>query len=159
MVAIRIKKYRRKNASQFLLQRGARCDDRRGATAVEAAIVLPLISLLLLMCADLGRVIHAQIAVTNAVRAGAEYGASHRFTTDTRQAWEDRIISTMRDEIVSIQNANTNQLVAEISTTQAGPDELRIQVTGTYPFRMIISWVGFPSCLQLSHTVTMRQYQ
>jgi Flp pilus assembly protein TadG len=132
---------------------------RRGATAVEAALVLPLLSLLLLMCADLGRAIHAQIVLTNAVRTGAEYGALHRFTAETRQAWEERIEQSMRDEIASIANADLQQLAATIETTDVGPDELRIEVSGSYPFPLILAWPGFPDTLQLTHSVTMRQYR
>jgi len=132
---------------------------RRGATALEAAIVLPLLGLLLLTCADLGRAIHAQIVLTNAVRAGAEYGALHRFTNDTRQAWENRIEQSARDEIESIANAIPQQLVTTIETTDAGPNELRVEVSASYPFPLILPWPGLPETLQLTHSVTMRQYQ
>ena len=111
------------------------------------------------MCADIGRVIHAQIVVTNAVRAGAEYGALHRFSSDTRSEWEDRIRGTMLQEIASIQNATPDQLVSNVVTTQVTADELCVEVSGTYPFRLIVGWPGFPQVLQLTHTVTMRQYQ
>jgi len=141
------------NTSQLAASR------RHGATAVEAAIVLPVITILLLMCADLGRVIHAQIVVTNAVRTGAEYGARHRFTTATRDTWEDRIVSAIEEEIASIQHSTPGQVVAEIETTQVGTDDLRVQVSATYPFQLIVAWPGFPPSLDLAHSVTMRQYQ
>lgn len=141
------------------------CSDRRrsprrqGATAVEAAVVLPLITLLLLVCSDLGRAIHAQIVVTNTVRVGAEYGATHRYTDDTRSAWEDRLGEVMQEEILSLQNSSPELLETTVTTSQPGSDEILIEVTATYPFSMLVAWPGLPSSLDLTHSVTMRQYQ
>lgn len=139
--------------------RRTRFAERRGATAVEAAIVLPLVSLLLLMCADLGRAIHAQIVLTNSVRAGAEYGALHRFTTATRERWETRITEAMEEEIASLANAVPENLAVTIETTNVPPNELQVEVSARYPFPLLLSWPGFPDTLQLSHSVTMRQYR
>lgn len=131
----------------------------RGATAVEAAIVLPLVSLLLLACADIGRAIHAQIVVTNLARVGAEYGATHRFTPESRTHWESRLHEVMLGELSSIQNSSPALLETSIETTPASADEVRIRVTAAYPFRLIVAWPGFPGSLELTHAVTMRQYQ
>lgn len=132
---------------------------RKGATAIEAAVVLPLITVLLLACSDLGRAIHAQIVVTNAVRVGAEYGATHRFTDDTRSAWEDRLREVMQEEMLSLQNSSPALLETTVTTSQPGSDEIRIDVTATYPFPMIVAWPGLSNSLDLTHSVTMRQYQ
>lgn len=52
----------------------------RGQALVETALVFPILVTLLLGAADLARVAHASIAVTNAARAGAQYGAQDGFT-------------------------------------------------------------------------------
>jgi hypothetical protein len=52
---------------------GSRRD--RGAAAVETAIVLPLLLLLIFGLVDFGRMLNAQIVVTEAAREGARAGA------------------------------------------------------------------------------------
>jgi len=58
------------------LERG----DDRGQALVETALVLPLLFLLLLGAAELGRVAYAAIEISNAARAGAQYGSQDAAT-------------------------------------------------------------------------------
>lgn len=51
--------------------RGARKSPDRGAAAVEAALVLPLLLLLVFGIIDFGRMLNAQITVTEAAREAA----------------------------------------------------------------------------------------
>lgn len=61
-----------------------RADD--GAAAVELALFLPVLLLCLLGAVDFGRVVVAGIAVSNAVKAGVQYGAqSTAASTDTAE--------------------------------------------------------------------------
>jgi Flp pilus assembly protein TadG len=133
---------------------------RRGGTAAtEAALVLPVLTVILIGGVDFGRAIHAQIVLTNAVRVGAEYGATHRFTAETQADWEARIRETMLDEAASISGFAPESFVATVTVTPATSTELRVQVAATYPFRSAVSWPGMPDALLLRHEVTMRQYQ
>jgi PKD repeat protein len=50
---------------------------RRGQALVELALLLPVMLLLLVAAADLGRIFYARIAVTNAARAGALEAGRH----------------------------------------------------------------------------------
>ncbi len=49
----------------------------RGANLVEAALVIPLLLLLLTGVIDMGRAYYTYITVINAAREGARYGVSH----------------------------------------------------------------------------------
>ncbi len=49
----------------------------KGQSAVELALLLPLLMLILLGCLDLGRVYSSWIAVTNGSREGARWAARH----------------------------------------------------------------------------------
>jgi Flp pilus assembly protein TadG len=51
--------------------------DRRGATAVELAIVAPVVMLLLMAIVDLGLAVYSHICLAEAARAGARYAAVH----------------------------------------------------------------------------------
>lgn len=52
----------------------------RGQALVETALVTPLLVVLLVGAADLARVTQASIEVSNAARAGSQYGAQNGFT-------------------------------------------------------------------------------
>jgi Flp pilus assembly protein TadG len=47
----------------------------KGQSAVELAIVVPVLALMLVVVADFGRVFFVSIPVNNAARAGAQYGS------------------------------------------------------------------------------------
>jgi TadE-like protein len=49
----------------------------KGAVAVEMAIVLPLLLLILLGIIEFGRVLNVQVSLTQAAREGARYAAIH----------------------------------------------------------------------------------
>lgn len=57
-----------------------RVREARGQALVETALVFPILVTLLLGAVDLATVAQASIAVTNAARAGAQYGAQDGFT-------------------------------------------------------------------------------
>jgi len=54
--------------------------DSSGATLVEFAFVLPILLLILLGALEMGRILFIRIAVTNAARAGVQYGAQNDVT-------------------------------------------------------------------------------
>ncbi|WP_427172017.1 TadE/TadG family type IV pilus assembly protein [Arthrobacter sp. 92] len=53
----------------------------RGAVAVEMAIVLPLLLLILIGIIEFGRVLNVQVSLTQAAREGARYAAIHYHDT------------------------------------------------------------------------------
>jgi len=53
----------------------------RGAVAVEMAIVLPLLLLILLGIIEFGRALNVQVSLTQAAREGARYAAIHHSET------------------------------------------------------------------------------
>jgi len=53
---------------------------QRGQSMVEVAVVAPVLVLLLLAAADFGRIFYTNVALNNAVRAGAQYGSQSRVT-------------------------------------------------------------------------------
>jgi hypothetical protein len=66
--------------------------DRRGIAALEAAMVAPVLVLILMACVDFGRAISQSIELANAVRAGAQ----HAVTAANAQA---QIESTIRSAL------------------------------------------------------------
>ena len=56
--------------------------DRRGQAAVEFAIILPLLAVLLVMAIDAGRLFFGWVALQNASRIGADYATTHASAWD-----------------------------------------------------------------------------
>ena len=50
-----------------------------GQELVEFAVILPILLLILFGVADLGRLFHATVAITNAAREGARFGGLYRY--------------------------------------------------------------------------------
>lgn len=132
---------------------------RRGGTAVEMAIVLPALLTIAFGCLDYGRTLRGKIALSNAARVGAEYGATHRFTTDTRPAWETAIRTAAQDEAASIPGYTPAGLNVSIQTTTDAGGAIRVRVSATMSFRTLIRWPGIPTTIALRHEVAKRQYQ
>jgi len=57
----------------------------KGQSAVELAIVVPVLALLLTVIADFGRVFFISIAVNNAARAGAQFGSQSTATASAAE--------------------------------------------------------------------------
>lgn len=76
-----------------------------GQSAVEFALVLPVLMLILMGTIDLGRLYHSYVTVTNAARVGAEYAMdARRSLTDVRQAIKDEAspILTIADADITL---------------------------------------------------------
>lgn len=58
----------------------------RGAAAIEFALILPILVVLVFGVIEFGRVFNAQISITNAAREGARYMAIHNSAADARTA-------------------------------------------------------------------------
>lgn len=129
---------------------------RRGAAAVEFAVVLPLLMLLLLGGADFGRCFYSAMAVANAARAGAEYGAMNRYDASAQGPWQAGVQQAAIDELSESALFDLGQLTIVASNITEGDGSQRVEVQVTYPFRTIFSWIFIPSSLTLQQTVVMR---
>lgn len=128
---------------------------RRGAAAIEFAIVLPMLMLLLLGGADFGRCFHSAMAITNAARAGAEYGAMHPFDTSSQVAWQTGVQQAAINELSGSPLFNVGQLTVASSSITEADGSRRVQVQVAYPFRTIFTWFYAPT-ITLQQTVVMR---
>jgi len=68
----------------------------RGANLVEVALVLPLLFLLLMGVADLGRAFYTYVSLTNAAREGARFAA--RFPFEDNDEAIDEVVARVQDE-------------------------------------------------------------
>src|SRR5215213_6989119 len=89
----------------------------RGVSAVETAIVLPLVMLFALASVDFGRVVSAYLALANANRCGAEYGVMHSFTAYTRPSWEVKVKAAIEEELETLSGVQIDNLICTLDTT------------------------------------------
>src|SRR5690349_12217044 len=81
------------------VRRPTRGRRRKGGSAAELALLLPLLATLVLAGVDLGRFAALYIALGNAARAGAQYGAMNNYTSSTQSTWQSNIQTAACNEI------------------------------------------------------------
>jgi Flp pilus assembly protein TadG len=132
---------------------------RRGASATEFALILPLMMLIIMGGIDFGRFAHSYIAVNNAARAGASYASMNAFTPATQSNWEDDIEDAVEAELseLAVPGGFDETKLTVTTTTTAEADGLwRFRIVVTYPFEMLIAWPGLPSNVNLRGVIEMR---
>jgi Flp pilus assembly protein TadG len=131
---------------------------RRGAAAMELAVVLPLLILVALACVDYGRYAYYSIAVTNAARAGAEYGIMNPYATSGQAAWTAAVAQAAADEMTNQTGFNAAALGVSSSVTFEKSTGLPIiSVSTSYTgFKNVINWPGVPQNPTLSALVVIR---
>jgi Flp pilus assembly protein TadG len=134
--------------------------DRSGAAAVEFAIVLPLLVLLVFGCVDLGRSIGAYTIVSNSARVGAEYGATHGYTAFNYTSWQNQVIAAATQEMQGTgASFDPNRLTVTVTATPTTGNLYRTTVVATYSFNMLTSVPGLPTQFAVTHSVTMDRFR
>ena len=118
---------------------------RRAASAVELAIVLPVLLLLAFACLDFGRFAYHFVAVNNAARAGGEYASTTPYGPDGAAAWQSAVAQTARAEMTNQTGCDPSRLSATTAVVVEGTARRRVRVETTYTgFRTLVSWPGIP---------------
>jgi Flp pilus assembly protein TadG len=138
----------------------ARQDNRAAAAAVEFAIVLPLLVLLVFGCVDMGRSIGAYVIVSNAARVGAEYGATHGYSALTYASWQNQVIAKATQEMQGTGGSfDPNRLTVTVTATPTTGNLYRATVVASYRFDMLTSVPGLPAQFAVTHSVTMDRFR
>lgn len=116
------------------MSRGSRCLDR-GAAAVEMAIILPVLVLLVGAIIDLGRVFMVTSALSNAAREGTRYATvvGDASTSASKTAIEQRAQRAAQDMGVWDTGAPTAQFTYACTTT----DEMDVVVSASFSWVML----------------------
>jgi hypothetical protein len=132
---------------------------RTATTATEFVIVLPLLLVLCLISVDFGRFAHAYIALGNAGRTGAEYGATHSYSAATANAWKLQVEGAVRQDFPAIGDIDPAQLAVEIDVAQDAYGLNRARLTTSYPFETVVTWPMIPRPLAMQRTVVFRRFR
>ena len=147
-----------------LSSRGGRMESRQsGQTVVEMALLLPLLLMLLVGVIEIGRYAYFDILISNAARAGAQYGAQSLIqaadVAGIRTAAQNDGLAAMT--ITSLQECGCNAgALGGCPTGGVCPLPLvYVKVTATDTYNSLFSYPGLPRSLTLTSTVTMRVSQ
>jgi Flp pilus assembly protein TadG len=146
-------------SKRTLAKCGADRNRRRGAAATELALTLPLLLLLAFGCVELGRAVSMYTIVCCAASAGAEYGATHGYTSYTYSSWQDQVTQQVQNAVQGNPSFNSNQLSVVVNTTAETGGFNLATVTANYQFSTITQWPGLPHEFTITHTVGMRRYR
>jgi Flp pilus assembly protein TadG len=120
---------------------------RRGAAAVEFALLAPFLCFLFLVTVDFCRVFYYSVAVSNCARNGAIYGSADKYHAVNTSG----IQTACQADAVNLDL----QRLGVSSSTDSSTDPTWVNVTVTYSFATITQFPGIPRQTNLSRTVRM----
>lgn len=109
------------------MRRAGSIRSERGQTAVEFALVTPLIIVMLLGVVQVGIAFHDYITLTDAARAGARKAVVSRFTGETNAQMQQHV----RDAAGDLDQSKLQVTVDDPTPTVSGST---ITVTAKYPY-------------------------
>ena len=128
----------------------SRCE---GVAAVEFAIILPVLLLLILGGMDLGHAYYIEHLITNASREGARYGA--RYTGAATDPTSSQI-STYVTTTLNYNSFNLDNLVVSGSYSGASPNEIvTVTVTANKQWWILGSLLGLTNPTTLTAQTAM----
>jgi Flp pilus assembly protein TadG len=114
-----------------------------GAAAVEFAIVLPLLVLLLFGIVEFGLLLYNQQVITNASREGARYGIVSRTPRYSDGEIEQVVRNYCQDRLVTF-SGSTEQTVVNCSPAARNSFGTDLTVDVQYPYTfLVLSNLGF----------------
>jgi Flp pilus assembly protein TadG len=128
---------------------------RRGASAAELAVVLPMLIFILVIAADFARLYYYSITITSAARQGAInfFDPNNPYFT-IQNPYGDPVYQ--QAALADATNLNPQPTVSTTSGTDAaGNPYVDVTVSGT--FSTVTGYPGIPRTVNLSRTVRMRQ--
>jgi Flp pilus assembly protein TadG len=129
----------------------ARISKRRGAALVEAAIVLPVIIMLIGIAADYSRIIYSSVTISGSARNGALY------EFDPMNSLESNYTSYANCGSADATNLNNNLAMSE--STAAVGTETDVTVTANTKFSTISSWLLLPKLTSVNRSIVVRKAQ
>jgi Flp pilus assembly protein TadG len=115
--------------------------------------------LLALGCIELGRAVATYTIACSAARAGAEYGATHGYTSYTYSSWQNLVTRQAQNAVQGNPAFDPTLLSIQVSATSETGGYNLATVTANYQFTTITSWPGLPHEFNITHTVAMRRFR
>ena len=145
----------RSSPANFSIQRrciGRTGISRRGAAAVELALLLPVLLFLFVAIIDFGRVFYYSQTVENAARAGALY------LSDDDAVATSPYANVHDAALADASNLSPQPAVASSNGTDASGNPY-VRVTVSWSFHLLINYPGIGGTVNLARTLQMRKVQ
>jgi Flp pilus assembly protein TadG len=144
--------------------RGGQSGSRQtGQTVLEMALMLPLLLMLLVSVIEIGRYAYFDILISNAARAGAQYGAQSLIqaadVAGIRTAAQNDGLAAMTITSQQECGCNAGALGGCPSGGVCPLPLVYVQVTATDTYNSLFRYPGIPRSMTLTSTVTMRVSQ
>jgi Flp pilus assembly protein TadG len=143
-----------------MIVRKVRHRPRRGAVAIETALLMiPMISLLFGVF-EFSRLFMDWNLLNNAAREGCRYAIVHNTDTTINTDVQTAVANFMAGETASFSNftvtmSGTHQGVATALNNLSAGDLIIVTVSGTYKFMNIIPLVKMPASFTITSSVIM----
>lgn len=140
-------------------RRRPRRSDARGQAVVELALAMPMLALMLLAGVEMGRLFVAYLSLTDAARAGVQYGILNNTNTTGMQtiALNDVVgVKSPSATATRFCQCASGASVSCAGTCSVGSVLLYVQVNVTAQFTTLTSYPGIPSPVAMSATAAMR---
>jgi Flp pilus assembly protein TadG len=138
------------------MTRARRPRRRRGATAAELALILPLLVTVVLGCVDFGRFLYYYVGVVNSARAAAAYAIMNNYASSTQSTWTTGVNAAGGAEMNGMTGYDSTKLTITIVSARDANGLYRATVTASYPFKTIAQWPSVPKSMTMTKTVVMR---
>ncbi|WP_439624362.1 TadE/TadG family type IV pilus assembly protein [Gemmata sp.] len=133
---------------------------RKGASAVELAVLLPFLLFLFLIGTDFARVFYLKMAVDNCAQAGARWAADDN-PAHRRESGHADVTSASLAAAPGLNPTPAVTMSGPAAVTSGGKSYPAYQVTVTLEFqpatRFVWSLFGIPDSVRLTKTVEIRQ--
>jgi Flp pilus assembly protein TadG len=133
---------------------------RSGSAALEMAITMPVLVLVLLGTADFGRVFYDAIALESAARCGAQFAvvtsANHDDLTGMEQAALNDLQNLNGATARAIKVCRCSWGAETDCSTNCSSKRMYVRVTVEKTFNTIVPYPGIPSSTVLRASSTMR---
>jgi Flp pilus assembly protein TadG len=139
--------------------------DQRGQSIVELALVTPLLLLLLVGTIEVGRFAYYSIVVSNAARAGAQYGAQSLATAadtagiSTAAKNDAQNITGLTVTSSQLCGCSGAGLSGNCPATGCAHALVYVKVTAAGSFTSLFSYPGIPKTFDVTSTEKMRVAQ
>jgi len=138
--------------------------NRRGTAIIELAIAIPVLVLLVIGVADFGRMFATGIAVANAARAAAEYGASSVANSANTSAINQAGMDDAADYgTITVTSSRFCRCPDGTSPACAGgtcagtyPMEVFVRADASKTINLILRYPGLPTSMTFRDSATFR---
>ncbi|MGH8011621.1 MAG: TadE/TadG family type IV pilus assembly protein [Candidatus Binataceae bacterium] len=141
---------------------------KNGQAAVELALLLPLLLMLLLAAADFGRLFYMSIELDSAARAGAQYGSRSVITAADINGMESAVrldgsniagIKPLASQCTCVTPAPARITACPADYCRSDDDATFVKVTASAVFNTLVRYPGIPSSVALNGVAIMQVQQ